>query len=185
MAKALIPLAKGFEDVEAVTVIDVLRRGGVEVVTASLSGSTDVLSAHGILMKADASLADVADGDFDAIVLPGGGEGTENLKNSDALVRLLRRQNDAGRWLCAICAAPTVLVEAGVLAEGLHVTCYPTCQMELDRPWSPVPVVVDGNVITGQAPGSALLFALVVLQTLTDEATARRIARGLVTDVLG
>lgn len=185
MAKALIPLAKGFEDVEAVTVIDVLRRGGVEVVTASLSDSTDVLSAHGILMKADASLADVADGDFDAIVLPGGGEGTENLKNSDALVRLLRRQNDAGRWLCAICAAPTVLVEAGVLAEGLHVTCYPTCQMELDRPWSPVPVVVDGNVITGQAPGSVLLFALVVLQTLTDEATARRIARGLVTDVLG
>lgn len=185
MAKALIPLAKGFEDVEAVTVIDVLRRGGVEVVTASLSGSTDVLSAHGIRMKADASLADVGDGDFDAIVLPGGGEGTENLKNSDALVRLLRRQNDAGRWLCAICAAPTVLVEAGVLAEGLHVTCYPTCQMELDRPWSPVPVVVDGNVITGQAPGSALLFALVVLQTLTDEATARRIARGLVTDVLG
>lgn len=185
MAKALIPLAKGFEDVEAVTVIDVLRRGGVEVVTASLSDSTDVLSAHGIRMKADASLADVADGDFDAIVLPGGGEGTENLKNSDALVRLLRRQNDAGRWLCAICAAPTVLVEAGVLAEGLHVTCYPTCQMELDRPWSPVPVVVDGNVITGQAPGSALLFALVVLQTLTDEATARRIARGLVTDVLG
>lgn len=185
MAKALIPLAKGFEDVEAVTVIDVLRRGGVEVVTASLSDTTDVLSAHGILMKADASLATVADGDFDAIVLPGGGEGTENLKNSDALVRLLRRQNDAGRWLCAICAAPTVLVEAGVLAEGLHVTCYPTCQMELDRPWSPVPVVVDGNVITGQAPGSALLFALVVLQTLTDEATARRIARGLVTDVLG
>ena len=119
MAKALIPLAKGFEDVEAVTVIDVLRRGGVEVVTASLSGATEVVSAHGITMKADARLADVADGDFDAIVLPGGGEGTENLKNSDALIRLLQRQNDAGRWLCAICAAPTVLVEAGVLAEGL------------------------------------------------------------------
>ena len=185
MAKALIPLARGFEDIEAVTVIDVLRRGGVEVVTASLSGATEVVSAHGVTMKADARLADVADGDYDAIVLPGGGEGTENLKNSDALIRLLQRQNDAGRWLCAICAAPTVLVEAGVLAEGLHVTCYPTCQMELDRPWSPVPVVVDGNVITGQAPGSALLFALVVLQTLTDEATARRVARGLVTDVLG
>ena len=93
MAKALIPLAKGFEDVEAVTVIDVLRRGGVEVVTASLSGATEVVSAHGITMKADARLADVADGDFDAIVLPGGGEGTENLKNSDALIRLLQRQN--------------------------------------------------------------------------------------------
>lgn len=184
MAKALIPLARGFEDVEAVTVIDVLRRGGVEVVTASLSGATEVVSAQDVTMKADARLADVADGDYDAIVLPGGGEGTENLKNSDALIRLLRRQNDAGRLLCAICAAPTVLVEAGVLAEGQHVTCYPTCQMELDRPWSPAPVVADGNVITGQAPGSALLFALVVLQTLTDEKTARRVARGLVTDVL-
>lgn len=184
MAKALVPLAKGFEDIEAVTIVDVLRRGGVEVVTASLQETTDVLSAHGLLMKADARLADVADGEFDAIVLPGGGEGTENLKNSDRLIRRLQRQNDEGRLLCAICAAPTVLVEAGVLAEGLHVTCYPTCQMELDRPWSPAPVVVDGNVVTGQAPGSALLFALVVLQTLTDEATARKVARGMVTDVL-
>ncbi len=184
MAKALVPLAKGFEDIEAVTIVDVLRRGGVEVVTASLQETTDVLSAHGLQLKADARLADVADGEFDAIVLPGGGEGTENLKNSDRLIRRLRRQNDEGRLLCAICAAPTVLVEAGVLAEGLHVTCYPTCQMELDRPWSPAPVVVDGNVVTGQAPGSALLFALVVLQTLTDEATARKVARGMVTDVL-
>ena len=185
MAKALIPLARGFEDIEAVTVIDVLRRGGVEVVTASLSGATEVVSAHGVTMKADARLADVADGDYDAIVLPGGGEGTDNLRKCSALLERIVRQREQRGLLAAVCAAPTVLVEAGVLAEGLHVTCYPTCQMELDRPWSPVPVVVDGNVITGQAPGSALLFALVVLQTLTDEATARRVARGLVTDVLG
>lgn len=184
MARALVPLAKGFEDIEAVTIVDVLRRGGVEVVTASIHESLDVPSAHGLQMKAEARLADVANDDFDAIVLPGGGEGTENLKNSDCLVRLIRRQNEAGRWLCAICAAPTVLVEAGVVADGLHMTCYPTCQMELDRPWSPVPVVVDGNIITGQAPGTALLFALVVLQTLTDERTARHVARGMVTDVL-
>ena len=184
MAKALVPLAKGFEEVEAVTIVDVLRRGGVEVVTASVWESAEVVGAHGLPMKADARLADVADGDFDAIVLPGGGEGTENLKNSDLLIRRLRRQNDEGKLLCAICAAPTVLVEAGVLAEGLHVTCYPTCQVELDRPWTPVPVVADGNVITGQAPGSALLFALVVLQSLTDEKTAKRVARGMVTDVL-
>lgn len=184
MAKALVPLAKGFEDIEAVTVIDVLRRGGVEVVTASVHETADVTSAHGLPVKADARLADVADDAFDAIVLPGGGEGVENLKNSDRLIRLLQRQCDEGRLLCAICAAPTVLVEAGVLADGVHVTCYPSCQTELDRPWSPAPVVADGNVITGQAPGSALLFALVVLQALTDEKTARKVARGLVTDVL-
>lgn len=184
MARVLLPLAKGFEEVEAVTAVDVLRRGGVEVVTASLSDSLDVAGAHGVSVRADATLSSVADGDFDAIVLPGGGEGTENLKNSDVLFRRLRRQADEGKLLCAICAAPTVLVEAGVLEDGVHVTCYPSCQTELDRPWSPAPVVADGNVITGQAPGSSLLFALVVLQSLTDEKTAKKVARGLVTDVL-
>ncbi|MBR2839045.1 MAG: DJ-1/PfpI family protein, partial [Kiritimatiellae bacterium] len=99
--------------------------------------------------------------------------------------RRLRRQADEGRLLCAICAAPTVLVDAGVLDPGVHVTCYPTCQMELDRPWSPVPVVADGNVITGQAPGSAMLFALIVLQTLVGAHAAQRVAREMVSDVLG
>ena len=152
-AKALVVLADGFEDVEAVTAIDVLRRGGVEVVTA-------------------------------AIILPGGGEGTDNLKASTALAERLRRQKEEGRLLCAICAAPLVLVEAGVLEEGQHVTCYPTCSLDLDRPCAGVPVVADGNVITGQAPGASMLFALVVLKTLTDEKTAAKVARGMVTDVL-
>ena len=184
MARVLLPLADGFEDIEAITVVDVLRRGGVEVVLASIHDRLEVRSAQGITMKADARFADVADEDYEAIVLPGGGEGTENLKNSDALIRRLQRQNDEDRLLCAICAGPTVLVEAGVIADGLHVTCYPTCQMELDRPWSPAPVVADGNIITGQAPGSAMLFALVVLQTLAGELVVGKVARGLVTNVL-
>ena len=184
MAKALVPLAEGFEDVEFVAVVDVLRRGGVEVVSASVSEALDVRSAHGVTMRADARLSDVEDEEFDAVVLPGGGDGVANLKASPLVADVLRRQAEAGLLLCAICAAPTVLVEAGVLADGVHVTCYPTMQMELDRPWSPAAVVADGNVVTGQAPGSALLFALVVLKTLTDDATARRVARGMVTDVL-
>ena len=159
MARVLIPLAKGFEDIEAVTVVDVLRRGGVEVVTASMHETLDVKSAHGVTMRADVLFADVKDADYDAIVLPGGGEGTENLKAS---VSLIRR----------------------VLDPGVHVTCYPSCQMELDREWSPASVVADGLVITGQAPGSALLFALVVLQTLKGEPVAKKVARGMVTDVL-
>lgn len=183
-AKALIVLADGFEDVEAVAAIDVLRRGGVEVVTASLSGELKVRSAHGVAMFADASFADVSGEAYDAIVLPGGGEGTRNLMSSQALLERLRRQKDDGGLLCAICAAPTVLVEAGVLEEGQHVTCYPTCALDLDRPCAGVPVVADGNVITGQAPGSAVLFALVVLKTLTDEKNAAKVARGMVTDVL-
>lgn len=183
--KALVLLADGFEDVEAITAIDVLRRGGVEVTTAAVGDALDVRSAHGVAMKADARLADVLRGEFAAVVLPGGGEGTENLKRSPEVFELLRRQKEADGFLCAICAAPTVLEEAGVLDAETHVTCYPTCQMELDRPWAPAPVVADGKVITGQAPGSSLLFALVVLQHLAGENVAKKVARGMVTDVLG
>lgn len=183
-AKALVVLADGFEDIEAVTAVDVLRRGGVEVVTASLSGEREVRSAHGVTMLADAAFADAEKDEFDAIVLPGGGEGTDNLKASAALAERLRRQKDEGRLLCAICAAPTVLVEAGVLEDGQHVTCYPTCSIDLDRPCAGVPAVQDGNVITGQAPGSSMLFALVVLKALTNEKTAMKVARGMVSDVL-
>ncbi len=183
-AKTLVVLADGFEDIEAITVVDVLRRGGVEVVTASLSGRLEVRSAHGVTMLADASLGDASKEDFDAIVLPGGGEGTENLKSSQELDSLLKRFKEDGRLICAICAAPTVLVKAGVLESGQHITCYPTCQIELDRPWASAPVVEDDNVITGQAPGSAELFALVILKALEGEGVARRVARGMVTDVL-
>jgi len=184
MAKVLVPLADGFEDIEAITIVDVLRRGGVEVVTASLQ-ETIVKSAHGVMMKADARFADVADDVYEAIVLPGGGPGTEALRRSEPVLARLRRQHDEGRFLCAICAAPTVLVAAGVVDEGIQITCYPTCQMELDRPWTPAPVVADGSVITGQAPGCAVLFALVVLQALVGQPVAKKVARGLVTDVLG
>lgn len=184
MARVLIPLAEGFEEVEAITIADVLRRGGVGVVLAAIGDELETCGAHGVVVKADALFSEAEAWDFDAIVLPGGGPGTERLRNSDALVRRLRRQAEEGRLLCAICAAPTVLVEAGVLEPGVHVTCYPTCQMELDRAWSPVPVVADANVITGQAPGSALLFSLVVLQALVGEPAARKVARAMVTDVL-
>ena len=184
MAKALIPLADGFEDVEAITVVDVLRRGGVEVVTASIHDRRDVRSAHGVRMEADALFAEVGDGTYDAIILPGGGEGTENLKGCEPLAARLRRQRDEGGLLCAICAAPTVLVAADALDPQAEVTCYPTCADGLDRPWTPAPVVDSGNVITGQAPGSAILFALVVLQTLAGEQVAHDVAQGMVTDVL-
>lgn len=180
MAKVLVPLANGFEDVEAVTIVDVLRRGGVEVVTASLHTTRAVLSAHGISMEADALLPDVIDADYDAIVLPGGGEGTENLRNCDPLIRRIVRQREEGRLLCAICAAPTVLQEAGVLEPEQHVTCYPTCQMEIECNWIDEPVVDHDGIITGQAPGSAMLFAVVVLSALVGEQAAKKVSRGMV-----
>lgn len=184
MADVLVPLAEGFEEIEALTVVDVLRRGGQKVVTASLETFLQVSGAHGISVQADALLQDVVDGDYDAIVLPGGGGGTERMRKNIVLIRRLQRQAGEKRLICAICAAPAVLVEAGVLDSDVQVTCYPACQMELDRPWVPAPVVADGNVITGQAPGSAMLFALVVLKTLAGEAAAYDVAGQMVTDVL-
>ena len=185
MARVLVPLAKGFEEIEAISVIDVLRRGGVEVVTASISDAKEVEGAHGVTVKADAIFADVADEGYEAIVLPGGGEGTDNLRACKPLFKRLRRQHDEGLLMCAICAAPTVLVDAGVADEGRHMTCYPSVMMELDRPYFDAPVVADGNLITGQGPSAAILFGLVVLKTLEGENMARKIARGMITDVLG
>ena len=183
MAKVLILLANGFEDIEAIAVIDVLRRGGVDVTTASIHDTTEVRSAHGVTLRADALFADAAKADYDALVLPGGGEGTANLGRSEAVRARLRRQHDEQRLLCAICATPTVLVSAGVLDPGVRVTCYPTCRDGLDRPWASAPVVADGNVITGQAPGSAIPFALAVLSALSGEAVSAAVAQGMVTDV--
>ena len=183
MGKALVILTDGVEEIEAVTIVDVLRRGGVQVTTASIGASAEVAGAHGMALKADALFADVQDGLYDALVLPGG-PGTANLRQSKAVLERLRRQKEDGGLICAICAAPAVLVEAGVLDEDQHVTCYPSVATELDRPCANVPVVADGAVITGQAPGSAMLFALVVLKAIVGEPGAIKVARGLVTDVL-
>lgn len=183
MARVLLPLANGFEDIEAVTIVDVLRRGGVEVVTASIHDSEMVTSAHGIQMKADALFSAVGEDAYDAIVLPGGGEGTENLKNSESLIRRIVRQREDGGLLAAICAAPMVLQQAGVLEPEFYATCYPTCQMDLDCNWVNEPVVEHEGILTGQAPGSAAIFAMVLLRTLTDESVAKKVARGMVLDL--
>ena len=183
MSRALVPLTEGFEDIEAVTVIDVLRRGGVEVVTASCAEGLEVASAHGVVMRADAPVAEAAAGRYDAIVLPGG-SGARSLLDCAPLVECLRAQQEREGLICAICAAPTVLAELRLVPSGVHLTCYPSCVMDLDRPSANVPCVEDDNFITGQAPGSAMLFALVVLKRLEGEAKALRVARGMVTDVL-
>lgn len=179
--KVLVAFANGFEDIEAVSIVDVLRRGGVEVIAASLNAEPYAVSAHGIQMSTDAVLSDVLEDEYDAIILPGGGEGTKNLKNCDPLLQRLRKQKEIGGLVCAICAAPIVLEAAGVLDDE-SVTCYPSCRSEMGRHVDDVPVVADGQIITGQAPGSATLFALVVLAHLTDDKTAHNVANGMVTD---
>ncbi len=181
MSKALVTLADGFEDIEAVSIIDVLRRGGVEVVTASLGEGTSVRAAHGITMEADARLADVLENEYDAIILPGGGEGTENLMACEELHERLRKQKADGRYVCAICAAPTVLDAAGLIGEE-NVTCYPSCASQMGTRVEDVPVVADGLLITGQGPGSAALFSLVVLAHLEGDRVAHGVANGMLVD---
>jgi 4-methyl-5(b-hydroxyethyl)-thiazole monophosphate biosynthesis len=175
-------LADGFEEIEALGCVDILRRAGVDVKTVGVTGKT-VAGAHGINVEADMRITECGL-NAEMVILPGGSVGTDNLASSDDVARIVTDAAERNAYVAAICAAPTVLVEAGVLDSDVHVTCYPTCQMELDRPWSPAPVVADGNIITGQAPGSALLFSLIVLQTLAGEAVARKVARLMVTDVL-
>lgn len=183
MKRTLIPLAEGFEETEAVSVIDILRRGGVEVVTASVGAGRLVTGAHGIKIEADTLIELCLDEDYDAIILPGGGPGTDNLLKDSALAARLKRQKDSGLLIGAICAAPLVLKQAGVL-NGEAVTCYPTCAAAMKYPVARAPAVADGQIITGQAPGAAMLFALVMLEHLTTSVQAREVAAGLVTDVL-
>jgi len=182
MKNALVPLADGFEDIEAVSIVDVLRRGGVQVVTASIGQDTHVRSAHGIKMEADAIFADAAEDEYDAIILPGGGEGTQNLLACEQLAERLQRQKAEGGMLCAICAAPTVLEAAGVI-EDEDVTCYPSCSSQMGRRVQSVPVVADGQIITGQGPGSATLFSLVVLAHLVDMRVAQGVANGMLAEL--
>ncbi|MGH8198000.1 MAG: DJ-1 family glyoxalase III [Steroidobacteraceae bacterium] len=164
MKRVLVPLAEGFEELEAVTIIDVLRRAGIEVVVASLAGNP-VTGAHGIRLTADTPLAALAEQEFDMIALPGGKPGAEHLKKDARIAEIIRHLHEKGRPVAAICAAPMVLAAAGVL-DGRRATSYPGFLKDAVR--STVvgdAVVVDRGVITSRGPGTALDFAL----TLVDE----------------
>jgi protein deglycase len=176
----LIPLADGLEEIEAVTIIDVLRRSGLAVTTASLTDDTQLCGAHKILIQADAALSALNPDDFDAVVLPGGGEGTDNLMADPRIIEMIRRYNAQDKYICAICAAPTVLAKAGVL-QGLKGTCYPSCAGALGESYTDVPVVADGNIITSQGPGTALLFSLVLAHHFAGEESARKVAAAMLT----
>jgi 4-methyl-5(b-hydroxyethyl)-thiazole monophosphate biosynthesis len=130
-------------------------------------------------MEADALLEDAIDSHWDAIILPGGGQGTVNLMACEPLAERLRRQKESGGLVCAICAAPTVLAAAGVL-EDEDVTCYPACAEDMGRPVVPAPAVADGQIITGRGPGSAMTFAFAVLMHLAGEEVAQNVAEGMV-----
>jgi protein deglycase len=174
MSRVLVPLAEGFEEIEAVTIVDLLRRAGVEVVTAGLAPGP-VTGAHGISLAPDTDLGSVLGQRFDMAALPGGMPGSANLAADPRLLAFLRQLVDCGGCVAAICAAPSVLAQAGLLA-GKHATSFPGFLGPENAPGtilSEAPVVADGQVITSRGPGTAIDFALALIERL-EGAAARR-----------
>lgn len=163
MKTALVILAEGFEEIEAVAVIDVIRRAEVECTVAAQHDAKFVTGKLGVQIVADELLAAVVDREFDVIVLPGG-PGARHLRKDEAVLSLTRRQAEAGRCMAAICAAPTVLLEAGVLA-GHKYTAHPSVSSELPAIVEQA-VVRDRNIITSRGAGTAVEFALSLVEEL-------------------
>lgn len=177
---ACVLLCDGFEETEAVTVVDVLRRAGVQTSILGVNTRT-VTGSHGVTLKVDAALQDVVDLGtvFDAVVLPGGMPGATNLRDSDRARDFVRAQRSSGATLAAICAAPMALGHWGLL-HGRRATCFPGFEGELTgADVVEDPVVVDDGVITSRAVGTALAFALSLVRILVDEAEAARLAQSM------
>jgi 4-methyl-5(b-hydroxyethyl)-thiazole monophosphate biosynthesis len=174
---ALILIANGSEEIEAVTPGDVLVRAGVNVTYAGV-GTTEPRGSHGIPLRAEMLVEDVGGILFDALILPGGAVGAENLHNNAKVNDLVKEHFKEGKIVAAICAAPAdVLAPLGIL-NGKHAACYPGKQRAFppDAKYLESRVVVDGNVVTGRAAGTSLDFALKIAELLTDRQTAHRIA---------
>jgi protein deglycase len=167
MTSVLVPLADGCEEIEAVTIIDLLRRADIEVVTAGLKPGP-VTASRGMVLVPDTTLDGLDGNDFDMIVLPGGKAGAENLRDDAKVQALIRDMAAKGKYTCAICAAPIALANAGVLS-GKRATSFPGFLEGLNLPGVTVteaPVETDGKVITSRGPGTAMDFGLTLIETL-------------------
>jgi protein deglycase len=183
MKRACVILAEGFEEVEAITPIDYLRRAGIEVVVAAVS-TPKVVGGHGITVEADQSLADLS-GAFDAVIVPGGAKGAANIAASAAAVDLIRRQFSAGSLVAAICAAPAVVLHGacGIL-EGRRFTGYPGSESSVSGAnFLAEAVVIDGNLITSRAAGTAGLFAKAIVATLLGRHAAQELSEKVLLDL--
>ena len=184
MASVLLPIAKGFEELEAVGLIDVMRRGGIEVRVAYLEDDLQdnlVLGANGITVQADISIKNIISDDFDMMVLPGGWDGTYALAENRRIIELLQ-EFKATKVVGAMCAAPFVLKKAGIL--GSDYTCYPGAKGEIDHPGyrDDLKVVTDGNVITSQGPGTAVCFGLAIVERLVGKESMEAVKEGMLLD---
>lgn len=180
MANVLVPLAQGCEELEAVTIVDLLRRAGITVVTAGLDDKP-VRASRGVVLIPDTTLAAALEHQYDMVVLPGGLPGADHL-NSDLRIReILKKTNDARRPVAAICAAPKVFASMGMLI-GRRATAYPGVLDNMNVPGMRItgdPVTVDGGIITSRGPGTAMDFALTLIEQLVGAEKRAEVERGL------
>jgi len=178
MAKVLVPLAEGCEEIEAVTIIDLLRRAGIDVVVAGLKAGI-VTASRGVQLVPDVTLDVALQHDYDMVVLPGGMPGAANLKDDARMIALLKKMAAAGQYTAAICAAPMVLAEAGLL-DGKQATSYPGFLDAIPGvTLSSAAVVQDGKVLTSRGPGTAMDFALALIEVLSGSEKRQQVESAL------
>ena len=178
--KVLVPLAKGFEEIEAVSIIDILRRAEIEVLVASLNKEVLVQGANGISLQTDYQVKDVSANELDMIVLPGGWDGTYVLADDENVQKLLKEMDSKGKNIAAICAAPYALNKAGVLKSKY--TCYPSVEEEIQKDGyqgDANMVVEDENIMTSRGPATAICFALSIVKKLQGEDVYKSIKSGV------
>lgn len=181
MASVLIPIAPGSEELEAVTLIDLLRRAEIEVVVAAASADP-VQCSRGVVLVPDTTFAAVREREFDLVVLPGGLAGANNLRDDADVQTILKAHAEAGHYVGAICAAPKALAAAGLLADK-QVTAYPGALDGLDLPGTQVTnsaVQIDGKLITSRGPGTAMDFALTLIEQLLGQTKRQQVEEKLV-----
>jgi 4-methyl-5(b-hydroxyethyl)-thiazole monophosphate biosynthesis len=177
MPTVLVPLAEGFEEIEALAPVDLLRRAGIDVVTATLAPGIHVTGRDGITVHADKALADAVTADFDLVFLPGG-PGTKQLRADVRIRELVLKQHQAGRWLAAICAAPTVLHDCGLLA-GRRYTAHFSVADELPAILAEERIVTDGNITTSRGAGTAVEFGLHLVGLLAGRDKSAEIGKAI------
>ena len=176
MKKVCLLLAKGFEEIEALTVCDVIRRANIVCDLVSI-GEKQVESSHGVVVQADKIFDE--DMEYDLVVIPGGIPGATNLRDDERVVKLMKRQNKEGKLIGAICAGPIVLGKAGI-TEGRNMTSYPGYEDELPNcEYSEEAVVVDGNIITSRGPATSMAFSYKLLEKLGYENKVETISSGM------
>lgn len=176
----VILLGTGFEEAEALVPADLMRRAGIEVALASISGEPEVAGSHGITVKADRALAELDPTAAELCMLPGGMGGVRSILSCPAALEFVRAAHKAGRRVAAICAAPTILAQLGLL-EGRKAVCYPGMEDQLAGalPQPGTPVVEDGPFLTGEAAGSAFDFGLKLIEVLKGKEAAEQVRNGI------